>query len=139
MLKSFFTFLIVIVLTVICTTVILVARIFYRMHRHAKQFFRQAGDAMNGQRNTSQRTQQHTSQGSSVMSDGETIMTSAIPKPPTERSSSVARENTSTSRKRNKRSFTPSSVAFPLTRKCSLMIPNANNRSLDFLANIELH
>jgi len=44
------------------------------MHRHAKQFFRQAGDAMNGQRNTSQRTQQHTSQGSSVMSDGETII-----------------------------------------------------------------
>ena len=46
MLKSFFTFLIVIVLTVICTTVILVARMFYRLHRHAKQFFRQAGDAM---------------------------------------------------------------------------------------------
>lgn len=74
MLKSFFTFLIVIVLTVICTTVILVARIFYRLHRHAKQFFRQAGDAMNGQRNTSQRTQQHNSRGSSGMPDGETII-----------------------------------------------------------------
>lgn len=66
MLKSFFAFLLIIFLTAVLVVVALILHVIYKVRNHTKNFFRQADDAMNSQRNTTQRT--------STTPDGETII-----------------------------------------------------------------